>query len=407
MSSTLRCLIITSRFYEQSYSSMKNRSKLFIFYITSWRQYRPLVAVYFLTLPNTSPEQIWRYITVLYLSQFFLEIPSWYIGDTLWHKKTLIAGQICMGLWALSIAIWSTVIYFMVACFMIAVWKSFISWTIDAFFYEMLEEEWQEDKFGVMRSKFRWDSALLSMFLLIGYPFLSELSITLPFMFSFLLSFVWVIALYLLASPNSHHEIEEFLSIKQVIKKQGWTWFYLIAIFFGVIWSVYVIEANFREPYILEQGMSLWWIWIMIGGSRLVMYLLPKMNLFQKLWTIPLKKFFIIDGLIMCSSYIIWWISWNGYITLFIFMGMIWYRQSRKSFISNHLLSTVQNKHYKATVLSIYSQFQSIWWWLLWVLIWLLMGVWYTLWFITIWISLFILLLVYYLIFVHWSDKIS
>jgi hypothetical protein len=107
----------------------------------------------------------------------------------------------------------------------------------------------------------------------------------------------------------------------------------------------------------------------------------------------------LIDAAVMSVAYILAWINWNWYVTLIVFMCMIWYWQSRRSFVTKHLLHTLKNKKYKATILSIYSQIESFLGLGFGVWVWYLMWVSFGWWFLIIWLWLLGVLSLYYYLF--------
>ena len=66
-----------------------NLWKLFLMELTTRRNYIPILALYFLTLPNATAQQIGLYTGISWLAGFILEIPSGYLSDIFGHKKTL------------------------------------------------------------------------------------------------------------------------------------------------------------------------------------------------------------------------------------------------------------------------------------------------------------------------------
>ena len=54
------------------------------------RNFAPIIAIFFLTLPNSIAQQIGIYSGIGFLAGFLLEIPSGYLSDTIGHKKALI-----------------------------------------------------------------------------------------------------------------------------------------------------------------------------------------------------------------------------------------------------------------------------------------------------------------------------
>lgn len=106
---------------------MSNKRKLFIYNITISRYYRPLVGVFFLTLPDATANQIGFFVTVAHFTKFFFEIPSGYFGDRFGHKNTLILSQVCMLVAAVCFAMANHLWHFIIASFFMAVGQSLVS----------------------------------------------------------------------------------------------------------------------------------------------------------------------------------------------------------------------------------------------------------------------------------------
>ena len=70
--------------------------KYFIFQLSQRRNFIPILSIFFLTLPNTTAQQIGIYTGIGYLASFIFEIPSGYFADKFGHKRTLIIAKLLM-----------------------------------------------------------------------------------------------------------------------------------------------------------------------------------------------------------------------------------------------------------------------------------------------------------------------
>lgn len=342
---------------------MSNYRKLFIYKFATSRYYRPILSVYFLSLPGNSIEEVGIYVSVLLITWFFIEIPSWYIGDTIWHKNTLALAQVCFILWILFFISWSDITYFIAGTFLLALWRWFDSWTCEAYFYEMMADSGKWEEFWSQRWRFRWNIALTSIPVRVWLPIIWEFSLLLAFYISIWFCIAWFLWAFFLDDNATHTEIKETKNIQTVVKDQRWTWTYLIICIFAFIWWLYISELNYREPFVIDLWLSIWYVWIMIWLSRLIMWGIGNSSYIKYLEQVPLKKFMIIDICIIWSWYIFAGLNWNPYITLLTFSCIIWYRQSRRGVISKHLLKTLVHKKYKATLLSIFWLTLNLIWW--------------------------------------------
>lgn len=389
---------------------MQNKRKLFIYNCTIGRYYRPLIGIYFLTLPSSTANQIGFFITVAHITKFIFEIPSWYLGDRFGHKNTLVLAQVFMFLAVIFFGIATNIWFFVVGAFLMAIGQSLSSGTNEAFFHEMLEKNWQEKKFGTERGRFRGNVALVSMIFLIIYPRIAELHITRPFRINAGLNIIGIISTLSLSPPTHIHHIHTSnttQSIRHIIKRQKHTGFYLIALLFAIIGGIYISESSFREPFIVAIWLPIGFIGIMIGLSRFMMRGLSKTSLLSKLEPMPLKTFMLLDMSLMSIGYVLAGSVGQPYITMLIFTFIIGYWQSRRWIISKHLFHTLQNKKYKATALSIYSQIESLLWAIIVIGMWYMMHRSYSKWFLLTGIWLFIILTLFYQFFIKKNNIIN
>ena len=73
-----------------------NLWKLFFFVLSQRRNYIPILSIYFLTLPNSTAQQIGIYSGIGAIAGFLLEVPSGYISDKMGHKSALVMAKIFM-----------------------------------------------------------------------------------------------------------------------------------------------------------------------------------------------------------------------------------------------------------------------------------------------------------------------
>jgi len=350
-----------------------NRTYLkFRFYLlVSSRAYWPLVAVFFLSLPNTDLSQVSIYVTVGLIAKFLFEIPSWYLWDRVWHKKTLVLAQLFLWIGAILFGLSTSLAWFIIASLAMALGQSLSSWTSEAYYYELLEEEWKENDFGKIWSQLKWSTGIISILFFVWYPLIWEISMTLPFIVAWSLNFIWMIVAITFRKPTVQHAINEWhKSIGEIIEKQRWTGTFFIILIFWLIWWTYLAELNFREPFIVEQWAALVRIWIMIGFSRFLMRVFSH-TIVKTLYKYPLKKVMIINLTVLSIGYILISFSMTYYRTVLIASIYIGYWQSTRGIITKFLIDTLKDKRYKATILSLYWQTKDILWAIL------VLGVWY------------------------------
>lgn len=362
------------------------------------RYYRPLMWVYYLTIPGNTIEWIWVYVMTYFISKLIFEIPSGYIWDEYWHKKSLVAAQVCMLLGVSLFAIATNHRYFIVWCIIIALAHSLNSGTKEAYFHELLEDEWRETEFWPLWWRLKWDIAWLSIFFLVLFPRLGEWWLHIPFWVWVCMAAIWIVVTLLLPNPHSTHQDQESLSIAHIAKSQLWTNFYPLVWFFVIAAALYMSEGNFKQPYIVELGLSVTYIWVMLWLSRFIVRIFGASKLLKKLDDMKIQHFLLLDTLLIAFWYFLVSRQLDPIVIMGIFAVLSWYYNSRKSVIKRILLWTLENKKYKATLLSIHSQIESlVWAWVV-VWVWYLMWVSYTYWYSIISILVLWASLLYYLL---------
>ena len=154
--------------------------KYFLFSLTWRRQFFPILAIYFLTLPNSTAQQIGFYSAVGAIVAFFLEIPSGYFADRFGHKKTLILAKVFLLLSTFFFVIANSFPYFVLGSMFLSLGFAFASGTNSAFMHETLSALKREKEYGKLMSKIGANVSLLSGLLMFLLPMLTAISIRLP-----------------------------------------------------------------------------------------------------------------------------------------------------------------------------------------------------------------------------------
>ncbi len=154
--------------------------KYFIILLTERRNYIPILSLYFLSLPDTTAQQIGLYIGIGSLAGFLLEIPSGYLADTFGHKFSLILAKLSLLLSTCFFVFSSSLIYFIFGSVFISAGFAFASGTSSAFFHNTLTNLNRESEFGTLSGKIRGYVSLVSAFLILALPFLSSFSLLMP-----------------------------------------------------------------------------------------------------------------------------------------------------------------------------------------------------------------------------------
>ncbi len=154
--------------------------KYFLLILTNRRNYVPILALYFLTLPNTTARQIGLYIGIGWFAGFLLEIPSGYLSDKWGHKKTLILAKFSLLLSTLFFIFGNSLPYFIIGSSLIAFGFAFTSGTSGAFLHNTLIGLKKEKDYGEIKGKIRAKASLISAGMILLLPLLTKISLIMP-----------------------------------------------------------------------------------------------------------------------------------------------------------------------------------------------------------------------------------
>ncbi len=338
----------------------ENIWKLFVIQLTQRRYYIPILAIYFLTLPDTNAIQIGIWAAAGYLAEFLFEIPSGYISDRIGHKKMLVLSKIFMILAVLSFIHGGSLVFFILGAIFTSLSFASQSGTKTAFLHETLVALKKESDFIKINSKIAAHSALFSVMFFIIIPFTTELSIIFPLIFTLGLDVIGLVLALLLVEPNISEKTDNTKSIIQLLKETQGTLFLAFAIFTGAIKGFSIAKTNFAFPYLESLGFPIIFVGLIIGLSAFIQFLIEK-NIARFENNVNIKKIFLFDLIFFSLSFLLIALVDNFYIIAFILIIFSGYEMGRRSFIDGYLLKNhINDKNYKATMLSIKGQITMI-----------------------------------------------
>lgn len=338
-------------------------NKLFLYIFTWRRNFRHLFPLLFLSYSGNTIEQFGFLMVAWTLWSLVMEIPSGYISDRLWYRKTLIFGKVAMVFSTLFLIIWETFRTFAVANFLFTTALAFKSWTLQAYVHDLLETKWIWNQYWKFMSKLRGNVSLLSVWFIIGFPFLFAIDPLYPFYFALCIDVIGLGASLLLVQPKkASHLWDEKKASESIVSLLGVFFrskkFLVISCIVAISWTIFLSSISFKEPYLISVWYPIARIWLVMWGSRFVAFVFWRLTKYIK--KDPTIKNLIISDLILLGWWFvvvsIFWQSWIVTAVLFIFM--IGYYYTRMSFYTQQLFAVLPNQNYKATFLSIKAQLE-------------------------------------------------
>lgn len=331
--------------------------KYFLIILTNRRNYIPILAIYFLTLPNTTAQQIGLYIGIGWFAGFLLEIPSGYISDKWGHKKTLILAKFLMLASTLFFIFGNSLPYFILGSSFIALGFAFTSGTGGAFLHNTLVGLKREKNYGDISGKIRAKASLVSVGMILLLPLLTKISLVLPIKIYLIFDVIGILTAFSLYSPKIKYgaEDEEGEKIWLQLKRFRGTGFYVTSLFVGFIGGFIMALSPFKEPFVESLGFPIIFIGSIMAFSRVVWFIVGhnlKILKKIKIQRLLFYEIFFFSGLIILSSQLK-----NPYFIGLILAILIGYYHGRSSLIGEYYLNNfLINKRYKATMLSIKQQ---------------------------------------------------
>jgi len=331
--------------------------KYFLIILTNRRNYIPILAIYFLTLPNSNAQQIGLYVGIGWLAGFLLEIPSGYISDEWGHKKTLILAKFSLLVSTLFFIFGNSLPYFILGSSFMALGFAFTSGTGGAFLHNTLVGLKREKNYGDISGKIRAKASLVSAGMILLLPLLTKIALVLPLKIYLIFDVVGILTAFSLYSPKIKYsaEDEEGEKIWSQLKRFRGTGFYVTSLFVGFIGGFIMALSPFKEPFVESLGFPIIFIGSIMAFSRVVWFIIGhnlKILKKIKIQRLLFYEIFLFSGLIILSSQLI-----NPYFISLIFVILIGYYHGRSSLIGEYYLNNfLVNKRYKATMLSIKQQ---------------------------------------------------
>ena len=339
--------------------------KYFLLILTNRRNYLPILSIYFLTLPNSTAQQIGLYTGIGWFAGFLFEIPSGYISDNFGHKKTLILAKFSMLASTLFFIFGHSLPYFILGSAFISIGFAFTSGTAQAFLHNSLVGLKREEDYGDVDGKIKAKVSLVSAVMILALPLLTSVYLLLPLQVYLIFDIVGIFIAFSLYSPKIEYTAEDIEGEKiwSQLKRFKGTGFYASSLFIGLLGGFVLGVSPFKEPFVASLGLPIILIGSIMALSRVVWFFVGH-NL-KPLRKLGIKKLLFYEILIFSVFMAVSSQLKNPYLVGIILAVLTGYYYGRGTLISEYYLKNfLINKRYKATMLSIKQQieilFQSV-----------------------------------------------
>jgi hypothetical protein len=162
-----------------------------------------------------------------------------------------------------------------------------------------------------------------------------------------------------LTPVHTHIEKHEKKSIQVLIQETKGTGFFPYAIFAAMITGFLFADNAYRSPFLTELGYPLTYIGFVMGGSRIVWWVVGR-------WIHTIEKYISFQRLILIELCIfpLYYITagyisdpWLLGIVFSLVIGWFW---GRNEVYTDYLIDRIPDRRYRTTVLSMKSQIENI-----------------------------------------------
>lgn len=335
-----------------------NLWKFFLYEVSQRRHFIPILSIFFMTLPDSTAQQIGFYGAAGFIAAFFLEIPSGYFSDKFGHKNTLILAKALMILSMLSFIFANSLYYFIAGSLFLSLSIAFASGTKDVFMHETLVAIGKEKDYTKIMSKIKANVSIVSMVLIVLLPFLTTIDILLPLKVNLIFDILGLIVAFSFISPSRELSSEHYnaKAVFDILKKLRGTGFYATSLFIGALTGFLMTSTQYKYVYLQSLGYPVILIGLVMGLSRIIWFFIGH-NIHKIENKIKIKSLFKFELLLFPLSFILVSIFSNPYVVGFLFALFNGYFWGRNQLIINHFLTNYMvNENYKATILSIKNQ---------------------------------------------------
>jgi len=335
--------------------------KYFLLILTNRRNYIPILSIYFLTLPNTTAQQIGLFTGIGWIVGFLLEIPSGYISDTIGHKKTLILAKFFMLISTLFFVFGKSIVFFTLGSSFIALGFAFTSGTSGAFLHNTLVGLKKEKEYGDIDGKIKAKASFVSAAMILVLPLLTSISLLMPIQIYLIFDVIGIFVAISLCTPKMKYDADDIEGEKlwSLMKSFRGTGFYTISLFLGFLGGFLAGITPFKELFAESLGMPIIFIGSIMALSRFVWFIVG--HNFKILKNVKIKNLlfyetFLFSGLLIITSQLR-----NPYLVGLIIATLFGYYHGRKPLIEAYFLDNfLVNKRYKATMISIKQQISKL-----------------------------------------------
>lgn len=203
---------------------------------------------------------------VFAITVVFFEIPTWFIADKYWRKRSISIWLFISAVGFLMYYLWSWFRWFLIAEFLLAIGSCCKSWSDTSLIYDSLHQQGKTDDF----KKASWLLSSISNWSewigwIVGW-FIGMYSLEFPFLLDSAVVFIGFLVSLTIQEPSYHKFDHTESNIKQLTSVLRYAYtnkkiFWLI-MFSWFMWALTLSMVWFSQPFLTKNGVWPQYIWI-------------------------------------------------------------------------------------------------------------------------------------------------
>lgn len=330
--------------------------------IANKRVFVAILGAYYLTIPDIAAKEIGLILLVGQITTFIFEIPSGYASDKFGHRNTIIFSRIAMVLSSTTFIFSSDFVTLCLASVFMSLSQALFSGTGSAFMHETLRDLGREKEYTAISGKSSAIGFAVPAVLMTVVPFLVRFGIHAPFVVGLVMDIVGLVAALLLTAPRvvaEHVEEIRNTNFTQVLKEGYHAGFFRLALFSGLTSGVLFAVGGFRAVYQAELGLQIIYFGIFFGAGRALASLMLAHSGKLRLW-FTVKHFYLFLFLSYAVMLLCFGLIDEPWVVVLLFIVSNAFHWGFSQLDSGYMLDTIRASKFKATLLSVSSQIDSL-----------------------------------------------
>ena len=319
----------------------------------SFSQYNTVVLpLYFLTISGAKVSQIGIYVSIGFLVEALLQIPSGFLSDKFGHKRFLILSKTFSLLATLSFVFATSLNMYVLGSILFAISTVCTFGTFSAFLQETYESSNCKQSISQISSQISAKALFYASILFLLASYTSKIHLLIPFIIKIIIDIIGLVSAFLLQEPTKHLETNKHVTFKKLYQGFKDKKFFTLATFSKLPDAFRLAQASFIYTFLLANGVSLFIIGMIPTFTRLSASLVSH-RLAKYTKDINMNRIGLFDITLSTVVAIIIVSQMSNILTVVALVLFSAYFRGRHSFLTSYLVDKViQDRSIKASLLS-------------------------------------------------------